>query len=213
MSNFSYTGLEPHVPLTQAQAETYLASASFGVSFNNYDLNWMLNYDSATPSEVPEVKHGSIAGIRLYEGVQPEGEDTILGCGVHESSYDVRGKHPYLRSNGNNIDGYATRLTRQVAIEFYLKYGQDSDLRYHVYFSQKSINNILAKENVLGIRFYSIGYVIGEKSHKTFMMVGVHKNKAGVLVDRKGDNEYVISDKPCPPFCHTNGGKALFSAS
>ena len=218
MSDLRYTGSEPLIPLSQATAEGYLANSNFGVSYNSYDLNWMLTYNSQTPIEVPKFDlpppanvHGPIAGIRVYEGIQPTEEQTIIGVGVHESTFDVRGNHPYLRSNGNNIDGYATRLTKQVAIDHYLTYPQGSGNEYYAYFSQAAINNILAKDGVLGIRFYSIDYPIDGKNYKNFMMVGVYKNEAGQLVDRSGDNEYVVSDVPCPPKCPHNGKKALFS--
>ena len=113
-------------------------------------------------------------------------------------------------SNGNNIDGYATRLTKDIAIG-YLSYGNDSDKKYCVYISKTAIQKILDKEGVLGIRFYSIDYPIDGGIHKSFMMVGVYKNEAGELVDRNGDNEYVGSDFGCPPRCQNNGNKALFN--
>jgi len=227
MSDLEYSGLETHAPLTQAQADSFLAKANFNVSFNTYDLNWMLKYNSKTPEEVgtddksktPTAFHGTIAGIRVYDAMQSNGEDTIVGNGVHESFYDVRGQHPHLRSNGNNIDGYATRLTKDVATNFYIKFQpKDPDQpteeerlwKYHVYFSRASINNILAKDGVVGIRFYSIDYPIEEKNYKTFMMVGVRKDAAGNLVDLQGDNEYVASDAPCPPKCPQTQ-KGLFS--
>jgi len=229
MADVRFTGTEPHVPLTQAQADSYLAKAKFNSSFNTYDLNWMLNYKSNTPNEVDsdekgktaEEFHGSVAGIRVYDAIQPNGEDTIVGNGVHESFYDVRGQHPHLRSNGNNIDGYATRLTKDVAAKFYIKYQpKDADnptaeelkWKYHVYFSRASINNILAKDGVVGIRFYNIEYPINGKDYKTFMMVGVKKDAAGNLVDLQGDNEYVASAMACPPNCNPKH-KALFSMS
>lgn len=211
MNDLRFTGSETHAPLTQAQADAYLANAHFKVCYNAYDLNWMLNYKSNTPAEVTKENHGSTAGIRLYEGVLSGGEGTILGAGVHESTFDVRGKHPYLRSNGNNTDEYATRLTLQNAIDNYLKYKQDSKLKYRVYASRATLNNILAKDGVLGIRFYNIDFKIAGKDVKTFMLVGVYKNAAGDLVDRKGDNEYVLLDRPCPPFCSHNNDKGLIS--
>ena len=171
----------------------------------------MLNYNSNTPDEVRDVDHGSVAGIRFYEGIQPTDEDTILAAGVHESAYDVRGQYPYLRSNGNNIDGYATRLSLTIAQSYYLKYKQNSEMKYRVYASRTAINNILAKPDVLGIRFYSVDISIEEKAYRTFMMVGVYKKANGELVDRNGDNEYVLLDRPCPPDCSDNSNKGLIS--
>jgi len=192
--------------LTQKKAEKLKGKADISAVLNTYDVEKLLKTPGAE-------------GIRFYHALLSNGNDSIIAIAAGKKSLDGKLEDPnlvdlhkgstyyYYRSDGNDLGKQATRMRKSTAID-YLKYDQDSSDKYHVFFSKESLESILAKENVDGIRFYDAPH----DGDKSMMMVGAKDTGNGGTVDNSGNGEHLLSGKKCPPYCPVNGGKALFSA-